>query len=454
MDFTSINPTTGEMIKRYASWTDSELEQALRLTADASPAWQSTRIADRCERLEKVAAALRNRPDSYAAQITLEMGKPIREARAEIEKCAWVCEFFAENAESFLQDEPVETDASRSYVAFQPLETVMGIMPWNFPFWQVFRFAVPVLAAGNCALLKHASNVPQCAEAIEEVFLESGVPPGVFQWLRISHAQSEKVIEDKRVHAISLTGSELAGRRIAALAGKSLKKTVLELGGSDPFVVLADADLELAATTAVTARFQNCGQSCIAAKRFILVESIADEFLALLKSKVDALAIGDPAREETQIGPMARSDLRDGVHRAVIESVRQGAVILSGSEPIEGPGYFYRPSILDRVQPGMPAYEEELFGPVAVVLRASDEKEALEIANRHRYGLGASVWTRDRARGEDFARRLQCGAAFVNGMVKSDPRMPFGGVKDSGYGRELSIYGLREFTNIKSVWIG
>jgi len=454
MDFISINPTTGETIKHYALWTDDELEQTLRLTAAASPDWQSTRIAERSALLEKVAGELRNRSDTYAAIITQEMGKPIREARAEIEKCAWVSEFFAQHAERFLRDEPVETDASQSYVVFQPIGTVLGIMPWNFPFWQVFRFAVPVLAAGNCALLKHASNVPQCAEAIEEVFLKSGFSSGAFQWLRISHAQSERVIEDARVHAVSLTGGEQAGRRIAALAGKSLKKTVMELGGSDPFVVLADADLELAATTAVTARFQNGGQSCIAAKRFILVESIADEFLALFKQKVEALVIGDPSQEETQLGPMAKSDLRDGVHRTVAESIRQGAVPLLGCEPMEGPGYFYEPSILDRVRPGMPAYEEELFGPVAVVVRASDEQEALQKANQHRYGLGASVWTRDRAKGEDFARRLQCGAAFVNGMVKSDPRMPFGGVKNSGYGRELSIYGLREFTNIKSVWIG
>jgi succinate-semialdehyde dehydrogenase/glutarate-semialdehyde dehydrogenase len=454
MDFISINPTNGETIKRYAAWTDDELERALQLTADASPAWQSTRIAERSALLEKVAGELRNRSDFYAAIITQEMGKPIREARAEIEKCAWVSEFFAQKAEDFLQNEPVETDASRSYVVFQPLGTVLGIMPWNFPFWQVFRFAVPVLAAGNCALLKHASNVPQCAEAIEEVFLKSGFPSGAFQWLRISHAQSERVIEDTRVHAVSLTGGEQAGRQIAALAGKSLKKTVMELGGSDPFVVLADADLDLAATTAVTARFQNGGQSCIAAKRFILVESIADEFLTLFKQKVEVLAIGDPSREETRLGPMAKRDLRDGIHRTVAESIRQGAVPLLGCEPMEGPGYFYKPSILDRVRPGMPAYEEELFGPVAVIVRASDEREALHKANQHRYGLGASVWTRDREKGEDFARQLQCGAAFVNGMVKSDPRMPFGGVKDSGYGRELSIFGLREFTNIKSVWIG
>ena len=454
MNFTSINPTTGETIKHYASWTDDELEKALQLTADASPEWQSTRIAERSARLEKVAGELRNRSDAYAAKITQEMGKPIREARAEVEKCAWVSEFFAQNAEGFLRDESVETDASRSYVAFQPIGTVMGVMPWNFPFWQVFRFAVPVLAAGNCALLKHASNVPQCAEAIEEVFLQSGFPLGVFQWLRISHAQSEKLIEDARVHAVSLTGSEQAGRRIAELAGKSLKKTVLELGGSDPFVVLADADLELAATAAAAARFQNGGQSCIAAKRFILVDSIAEEFLALFKPKVEALATGDPSREETRIGPMARSDLRDNVHRIVVESVRQGAVPLLGCKPMEGPGYFYEPSILDRVRPGMPAYEEELFGPVAAIVRASGEREALNAANRHRYGLGGSVWTRAPAKGENFARRLQCGAAFVNGMVKSDPRMPFGGVKDSGYGRELGIYGLREFTNIKTIWIG
>lgn len=454
MEFISINPTTGETVKRYAAWTENELEQAMRRTAETAPAWQSTRVDERCERLKAIAAELRNRSDAYASKITLEMGKPIQEAHAEIEKCAWVSEFFAENAERFLRDELVETDASRSYVAFQPLGTIMGVMPWNFPFWQVFRFAVPALAAGNCVLLKHASNVPQCAEAIEELFLRSNFPSGVFQWLRVSHAQSEQLIADSRIHAISLTGSEQAGRRIASLAGTSLKKTVLELGGSDPFVVLADADLELAATTAITARFQNCGQSCIAAKRFILVDAIADEFLALFKHKVQLLTVGDPSQEETRIGPMARSDLRDGIHRSVAESIRQGAVPVLGCKPVAGPGYFYEPSILDRVTPGMPAYEEELFGPVAVIVRARDEQEALTTANRHRYGLGASVWTRDRRKGEEFARRLQCGAAFVNGLVKSDPRMPFGGVKNSGYGRELGIYGLREFVNIKTVWIG
>lgn len=454
MDFTSINPATGETIKHYPAWTDSDLEQALGLSAEVSTAWQSTPIEARCELLSNLVRTLRENSDSHAAKITLEMGKPIRESRAEIEKCAWAAEFFSQNTERFLRDELVETDASRSYVAFQPIGTVLGIMPWNFPYWQVFRFAVPVVAAGNCALLKHASNVPQCAEAIEEIFQQSGFPPGVFQWLRISHAQSEKLIQDPRVHALSLTGGEQAGRRIAALAGKSLKKTVLELGGSDPFVVLADADLELAATAAVTARFQNCGQSCIAAKRFILVDAIADEFLALFKRQVEVLSVGDPSREETRLGPMAKIDLRDGLHHTVAESMRQGAVPLVGCEPMAGPGYFYRPSILDRVQRGMPAYQEELFGPVAVMVRARDEQEALVLANEHRYGLGASVWTRDSAKGEDFARRLQCGAAFVNGLVKSDPRMPFGGVKDSGYGRELSIHGLREFTNIKSIWIG
>ncbi|CAI8822477.1 NAD-dependent succinate-semialdehyde dehydrogenase [Methylocaldum szegediense] len=454
MDYISINPATGETLKRYTTWTEDELEQAMRQTAEAAPAWQSTRVGERCERLKAIAAELRNGLDAYASKITLEMGKPIQEARAEIEKCAWVSEYFAENAERFLRDEPAETDASRSYVTFQPLGTILGIMPWNFPFWQVFRSGIPALAAGNCVLLKHAWNVPQCAEAVEELFRRSDFPAGVFQWLRISHAQSEKLIDDARIHAISLTGSERAGKRIASLAGASIKKTVLELGGSDPFVVLADADLELAATTALTARFQNCGQSCVAAKRFILVDAIADEFLELFKHKVQSLTVGDPSWEETRIGPMARSDLRDSLHRLVAESIRQGAVPVLGCKPVEGPGYFYEPSILDQVTPGMPAYEEELFGPVAVVVRVRDEQEALTMANRHRYGLGASVWTRDPRKGEDFARRFQCGAAFVNGLVKSDPRVPIGGVKNSGYGRELSIYGLREFVNIKTVWIG
>lgn len=453
MTFASINPATGERLADYPLWGEHELEQALAQTAAAAPDWQCSTCARRAEPMRRAAALLRGDHDRYALLIAMEMGKPIAEARAEVGKCAWACEFFAEHAERFLQAEAVATEARRSYVAYDPLGTVLAVMPWNFPFWQVFRCAVPALMGGNSVLLKHASNVPQCAEAIEQVFLEAGFPAGVFRWLRISSEQAESAIADPRIHAVTLTGSEQAGRRVASLAGASLKKTVLELGGSDPFVVLADADLEQAAAAAVTARFQNNGQSCIAAKRFVLVETIADEFVALFKEKVAALRIGDPLREETQLGPMARADLRPQLHRQVTESIGLGAAVLRGCEPIDGRGYFYRPSILDRVRPGMPVFDEEVFGPVAALIRVRDEAAALAVANRHRYGLGASVWTHDAARGESFARHLHAGAVTVNALVHSDPRLPFGGVKHSGYGRELGQAGIREFVNIKSVWV-
>jgi succinate-semialdehyde dehydrogenase/glutarate-semialdehyde dehydrogenase len=381
------------------------------------------------------------------------MGKLVREAHAEIEKCAWGCEFYAEHAEAFLRDEVIRTDASSSYVSYPPLGTVLAIMPWNFPFWQVFRFTAPALMAGNTALLKHASNVPQCALAIEEIFHKAGFPGGVFQTLMISATQAEKIIADPRIHAVTLTGSEAAGRKVAAAAGAALKKTVLELGGSDAFIVLADADLEPAVNTAVASRFLNCGQSCIAAKRLILVESIAEAFIDLFRRKAHTLRMGDPAREDTQIGPMARADLRDQLHQQVADSVTAGASFALHGGPAAGPGFFYEPTVLDQVRPGMRAYEEELFGPVAVVIRARDEEDAVRIANDNRYGLGATVFTRDVKKGEHLARRIQSGSSFVNGMVKSDPRLPFGGIKASGYGRELSVHGIREFVNAKTIWI-
>lgn len=453
MTLASINPKTGERLAEYPLWAERELEQALAQTAAAAPDWQCSTWARRAEPLRRVAAQLRGGCDRYAVLMAMEMGKPVQEGRAEVEKCAWACEFFAEHAERFLQAEPVATEARRSYIAYDPLGAVLAVMPWNYPFWQVFRFAAPALMAGNCVLLKHASNVPQCAEAIEQVFLDSGFPAGVFRWLRISSEQAEGLIADPRVHAVTLTGSEQAGRRVASLAGASLKKTVLELGGSDPFVVLADADLEVAAAAAVTARFKNNGQSCIAAKRFVLLEAIADDFLALFRAKIQTLRIGDPLREETQLGPMARADLRVQLHRQVGESLRLGAAALYGCDFVEGPGYFYRPSILDRVRPGMPVFDEEVFGPVAALIRVRDEAEALAVANNHRYALGASVWTRDVAKGELLARHLHGGAVTVNEQVHSDPRLPFGGVKNSGYGREMGQAGIREFVNIRSVWI-
>lgn len=449
----SINPATGQLLKTFDTWDAAQLEAALRAAADARAEWQATPFGERARLFRTIAAALRKRTAHYAGLISQEMGKLIKEARAEVEKCAWGCEYYAENGERFLRDEVVETDASLSYIAYLPLGTVLAIMPWNFPFWQVFRAAAPALMAGNTMVLKHASSVPQCAQAIEEIFRDAGFPRGVFSALMISAAQAEQAIADPRIQAVTLTGSEAAGRGVAAAAGAQLKKTVLELGGSDAFVVLEDADLEQAAATGAAARLLNCGQSCIAAKRFIVVGKIADEYLALLKQKLQALKLGDPALEGTQLGPMARADLRDQLHAQVRDSVAAGAGLVLGGEPHPGPGFFYKATILDQVGPGMRAYDEELFGPVAIVLRARNEDDALRLANDNRYGLGASVWTRDSKRGERFARRVQSGASFVNGMVKSDPRLPFGGVKASGYGRELSIHGIREFVNVKTMWI-
>ncbi len=449
----TINPATGERVKTFELWDEKNLDAALQEVADATPGWQRTPFSERGQLFAKAAAELRKNNTHYAGLITLEMGKPIKEARAEVEKCALACEFYAEHGEAFLKDEKIESDAGLSYVAYLPLGTVLAVMPWNFPFWQVFRFAAPGLMAGNTAVLKHASNVPQCALAIEEVFHKAGFPKGVFRTLLISAGQAEKVIADPRIDAVTLTGSEPAGRKVAAAAGAHLKKTVLELGGSDAFVVLPDADLEEASTAGVASRYLNGGQSCIAAKRFILTDAIAEEYLALFKKKVGALKMGGPMLEDTQLGPMARADLRDQLHQQVTDSIAAGAKAVLGCEPVAGTGNFYQASILDGVKPGMRAYEEELFGPVAIMIRAKDEDDALRIANDNRFGLGSAVWTRDLKKGDRFARRLQAGASFVNGMVKSDPRLPFGGVKASGYGRELSVHGIREFINAKTVWI-
>ncbi|HLF23404.1 MAG TPA: NAD-dependent succinate-semialdehyde dehydrogenase [Burkholderiales bacterium] len=449
----SINPASGEKIEEFPTWDAVTLERALAATAAATARWQATTFAERANILRAAAAELRTNNDRYARLITLEMGKLAREAKAEIEKCALGCDFYAENAEVFLRDEPIATDAAKSYVAYQPLGTVLAIMPWNFPFWQVFRFAAPALMAGNTAMLKHASNVPQCALAVEEILHKAGLPKDVFRTLMITSTQVEPVIADRRIHAVTLTGSDVAGRQVARAAGAHLKKCVLELGGSDAFVVLDDADLDATVAGGCLGRMQNAGQSCIAAKRFVLVDAIADDFLARFKKALEALRPGNPMKADTTLAPMARADLRDELHRQVQDSIAAGARPLLGCRPLPGPGAFYAASILDQVRPGMRAYDEELFGPVAIVLRARDEADALRIANDSRFGLGASVWTRDPKRGERFARHMQAGSCFVNGIVKSDPRLPFGGVKDSGYGRELSVHGIREFVNIKTVWI-
>lgn len=451
--FVSTNPADGSSREIIAALDDAGLEAALAQSAAAAPRWRELPLGERCSLMRRAAGVLRSRSEEFARLMSLEMGKPIGESRAEIEKSALGCEYYADHGPAFLADETVATDAGRSLVAYQPLGTVLAIMPWNFPFWQVFRFAAPALVAGNTGLLKHASNVPQCALAIEAVFDEAGFPAGVFRTLMIPSGRVAGVIEDPRVHAVTLTGSEPAGRQVAATAGAVLKKTVLELGGSDPFIVLADADLELAVANAVASRFLNTGQSCIAAKRFIVVPEIADDFAERFRQAAEALPVGDPLDEASRMGPMARHDLREELHRQVTDSIAQGAVALTGCAPLGGPGAYYPPSILDRVAPGIRAYREELFGPVASIIRARDEADAVRIANDTDFGLGGSVWTGDVARGERIARQLQCGSAFVNGLVKSDPRLPFGGVKHSGYGRELSRHGMHEFLNAKTIWM-
>jgi succinate-semialdehyde dehydrogenase/glutarate-semialdehyde dehydrogenase len=453
MPFVTLDPATGQLLQLHACWDDLRLEQALVNAHAAQRDWARTPIAARSGILRKVAIHLNERRDQYARLITQEMGKLLAESRAEVEKCATACEYFAQHAEAFLRAEPVASDAGRSHVAYQPLGVVFAVMPWNFPFWQAFRAAAPALMAGNAVALKHAPNVPSCAIAIESAFREGGLPESVYTNLMIEVEQAESVIASPLVQAVTLTGSEAAGRKVATLAGQHLKKCVLELGGSDPFVVLHDADLDLAVDAAVKSRFLNCGQSCIAAKRFIVVPQIADEFLHRLKERVEALRPGDPTDAATTLAPMARHDLRETLHAQVLDAIAQGAVAATGCEPQEGHGFFYRPSILDHVAPSARAWREELFGPVAIVIRAEDEEDALRIANDTPYGLGSSIWSRDTARAERLAERIEAGCTFVNGMVKSDPRLPFGGVKASGYGRELSKLGMHEFVNAKTVWV-
>jgi succinate-semialdehyde dehydrogenase/glutarate-semialdehyde dehydrogenase len=453
MPYSSFNPSANRQIQTYASWDDHRLEQALEQAHGAQHIWAQTPYARRAEVLRNAAAQLRAQRDQYATLITLEMGKPLKEARAEIEKCASVCDYYAQHGEDFLRADAIESDAGKSYVGYYPLGVVLAVMPWNFPFWQVFRAAAPALMAGNALVLKHASNVPQCALAIEAVFRAGNLMEGLFTTLMIEVGQVADAIASPHIHAVTLTGSEAAGRKVAASAGQHLKKCVLELGGSDPFIVLHDADIELAVDMAVASRFLNCGQSCIAAKRFIVVPQIADEFLHRFKTKVESLELGDPMDDATQIGPMARLDLRVTLHEQVMDSIAQGAVAVTGCKAVEREGFFYLPSILDHVTAKARAWREELFGPVAIVIRAADEEDALRIANETPFGLGSSIWSKDTVRAERLATHIQAGCTFINGMVKSDPRLPFGGVKASGYGRELSTLGIHEFVNAKTVWI-
>ena len=454
MTIQSINPATEEVLASFDEFTVEQIRRVLDAAVATFQGWRRTSFAERARLMRNAASYLRQHKAELAGLITAEMGKPIVEAEAEIEKCAWNCDFYAENVDQFLAPQSVSTNARESYVAFEPLGTVLAIMPWNFPFWQVFRFAAPALMAGNVALLKHASNVPQCALAIEEVFKAAGFPHGAFQTLLISGAVAETLIEDHRIQAVTLTGSDSTGTKVAQAAGRSLKKTVLELGGSDPFIVLADADLGAAAATGARARNQNAGQSCIAAKRFIVVQDVADEFEKLLVEKTAKLRVGDPMLRETDVGPLARSDLREALEDQVRRSLEEGAYLAIGGHRLERRGYFYAPTVLTGVTSDMLAGREETFGPVAAVIRARDTQEAIAIANHSRFGLGASLWTRDIEGAHALARDIEAGSVFVNGMVASDPRLPFGGIKRSGYGRELSEFGIREFVNIQTVWIG
>lgn len=453
MAIESINPFTGTVIDKFRTLTDADLDARLDDAARAFALNRERSFADRAERMNRCADLLEERTSTFAESMTLEMGKPIAQARAEVTKSALVCRFYAEHAERFLSDQPVETDASRSFVAFEPLGPVLAVMPWNFPFWQVFRFAAPALMAGNVALLKHASNVSGCAIAIEDVLREAGFDGDEFQALLIGSDVVADIISDDRVRAVTLTGSEGAGMSVAAAAGKALKPSVLELGGSDPFIVLDDADLDLALKLAVRARMQNNGQSCIAAKRFIVEGGIYERFLDRFAADIERLTIGDPMDDSTDVGPLARADLREEVHDQVERAIAEGARLVTGGRKLDRAGFFYAPTVLADVAPGTVAFSEEIFGPVAAVIRARDAEHAVSLANDTSFGLGGAVFTRDLARGESIARRLDVGCAFVNEMVKSDPRMPFGGVKRSGYGRELAEFGIREFVNIKTVWI-
>jgi acyl-CoA reductase-like NAD-dependent aldehyde dehydrogenase len=454
MTIQSINPTTEEVLKTFEPFSEAQIDQALSEAREAFLSWRNASFEDRAALFHRMSRHLREHKEELARLATLEMGKPIVESIAEVEKCAWNCEYFAENAGRFLVDEPVATNATQSYVEFQPLGVVLALMPWNFPYWQVFRFAAPALMAGNTAVLKHASNVSMCALRIEQLFLESGFPQGIFRTVLVPGAETGRLIADRRIAAVTLTGSDSAGAAVASASGQALKKNVLELGGSDYFIVLEDADLDGAAQMAVKARFQNTGQSCIAAKRFIVVESVASAFEQKFVEATKQLKVGDPLQQDTQIGPMARSDLRDTLARQIDESVSMGARVLLGGQPRPGKGYFYEPTIITQVTPEMPMFREETFGPAAAVIHARDVYHAVELANDSDFGLGGNLWTRDIERGRELARHLESGGVFINGMTASDPRLPFGGIKRSGYGRELSSFGIREFVNVQTVWIG
>ena len=453
MAIESVNPATGETLKVYDEMTPEHTAAAVAEAHAAWKAWRSVSFADRARPMKKAAAILRERREPFAKLMALEMGKPFKQGIAEVEKSALGCDYYADHAEAHLTPETIKTEASKSYVAFEPIGVVLAVMPWNFPFWQVFRFAAPALMAGNTGVLKHASNVPGCALEIEKVFVDAGFPQGVFRTLLIGSRQVKAVIENPFVSAVTLTGSTPAGKAVAAQAGAVIKKTVLELGGSDPYIVLEDADLDFAVNTCATSRLINSGQSCVNAKRFIIVEPLVQAFTEKLVAAMKAKKMGDPMAEGTDVGPQSRPDLRDELHKQVVDSIAKGARLLLGGEIPQGRGSFYPPTVLTDVRKGMPAYDEELFGPVAAIVKARDEADAIGIANDSIFGLGAAVFTKDVARGERVARQLDAGCTFVNALVASDPRLPFGGTKESGYGRELGSYGIKEFVNIKTVYI-
>jgi succinate-semialdehyde dehydrogenase/glutarate-semialdehyde dehydrogenase len=453
MSIQSINPATGEVLDSFQEMAMTEVDRILEAAYTSFLQWRRRPFAQRAKPMREAARILRAGKAKHARTMALEMGKPIVQGEAEIEKCAWGCDYYAEHAEAFLAEQPRESEASRSYIRFDPIGPVLAIMPWNFPWWQVFRFAAPALMAGNAGILKHASNVPRCALEIEQVFREAEFPEGLFRAVLVDTDKVATIIADPRIRAVTLTGSDSAGSKVAAQAGHELKKTVLELGGSDPFIVLEDADIRKAAKTAADARLVNSGQSCIAAKRFIVVEKVLEMFVELFRAEMASQKMGDPLERATQVGPQARHDLRASLHRQVEQSLLRGAKLLLGGRVPEGPGAFYPPTVLAAVVKGMPVFDQETFGPVAAVIRANDEAHAIDLANDSPFGLGASLWTEDLQRAERIAADVEAGCVFVNDLVKSDPRLPFGGVKRSGYGRELSEYGIREFANIKSVWM-
>jgi succinate-semialdehyde dehydrogenase / glutarate-semialdehyde dehydrogenase len=453
MAIATTNPATGEVVKTFQPLSDAEIEKKVQLAVRMFKAERKTPFAVRAQRMIKAAEILERDKEKFAHLMTLEMGKPYKQAVAEAVKCTTACHFYAENAEKIMADEVVETGAKKSFVRYLPIGPILAVMPWNFPFWQVFRFAAPALMAGNVGLLKHASNVPQCALAIEQIFLEAGFPEGVFQTLLIGSGAVDGLLNDPRIVAATLTGSEQAGIQVGMGAAKRIKKVVLELGGSDPFIVMPSADLNAAVDTAVFARIQNNGQSCIAAKRFIVAEPIADEFLRRFVAKMEGLRVGDPLDEKTELGPLSTPDGVKDLDVDVQRSVQAGAKVLTGGHPLKRPGNFYAPTVLTNVPKNSPAYGEEFFGPVASVFRVKDQDEAIQLANDVRFGLGASVWTNDEKERERFINEIEAGMVFINKIVASDPRIPFGGVKASGHGRELSAVGMREFLNAKTVWI-